>query len=243
MADVLKSLSKPKKDKSEDKYLKKTDEMSDESAELVDLFNNLKKYGSLDKALDKVDPTLKLSLLSKEQKPLQSQLESSIRGRGAGGTYGQTADYYRDLLANEPEYADQFAKPEMQTYSENIVPGLSSQFGGIGSLSNQNFKNASGERSNDLNERLTAMRAKLRMGAAEGLNNIGNFGLRPTIENIREKPQESAINPLMRTGGQMLGNYASNWMTNRTNQYNAGTANLANQNNLMNQSQSIYGQG
>jgi hypothetical protein len=87
------------------------------------------------------------------------------------------------------------------------------------------------------------MRAKLRMGAAEGLNNIGNFGLRPTIENIRERPQEGAINPIMRAGGQIVGNYASDWMTNRTNQYNAGTANLANQNNLMNQSQSIYGQG
>ena len=66
------------------------------------------------------------------QIPLQQQLTKAGMGPGAGGAFGQSADYYRGLLGNNPQDYQSFAAPAMRQFNEEIIPGLSEQFAGMG---------------------------------------------------------------------------------------------------------------
>jgi hypothetical protein len=119
------------------------------------------------------------STLLPEQEALLDQLTNAGQNRGAGGAFGESADYYRDLLSNDPELLQQFNAPEMRRFNEQTIPGLAEQFAGMGSgnLSSSGFRNAAVGAGTDLQERLGAIRANLRQNAAQGLTNIGQMGL------------------------------------------------------------------
>ena len=110
------------------------------------------------------------TLLAPEQIPLYDQSVNAALNRGAGGAFGDTADYYRNLLSDNSEDYNAFARPEMRNFNENIIPGLSEQFAGMGSggLSSSGFRNAAINAGTDLSERLGAIRANLRMQGAQG---------------------------------------------------------------------------
>lgn len=120
-----------------------------------------------------------ISTLLPGQQGLYDQLQAANMGRGAGGSFGTSADYYRDLLGNNPEDFNRFAAPEMRQFNEQTIPGLSEQFAGMGSggLSSSGFRNAAVNAGADLGERLGAIRAQLRQQGAQGLQNMGQFGL------------------------------------------------------------------
>lgn len=126
------------------------------------------------------------SLLSKEQQPLHEQLVNAGMNEGAGGAFGTSADYYRNLLSDDSADFNAFAAPELRRFNEDIIPGLSEQFAGMGSggLSSSGFRNAAVNAGTDLSERLGAIRANLRSQAAQGLFNVGQAGLNPVVENI-----------------------------------------------------------
>lgn len=121
----------------------------------------------------------RVSTLLPEQQDLYEQLQAAGMGQGAGGAFGDSADYYRNLLSNNPEDMNAFAAPEMRRFNEDIIPGLAEQFAGMGSggLSSSGFRNAAVNAGADLSERLGAMRAQLRQQGASGLQNIGQLGL------------------------------------------------------------------
>lgn len=121
----------------------------------------------------------RVSTLLPEQQPLFEQLQAAGAGRGAGGAFGESGDYYRDLLQDNPELMEQFMAPEKRNFNENIIPGLSEQFAGMGAggLSSSGFRNAAVGAGTDLSERLGAIRANLKNNAAQGLFNIGQQGL------------------------------------------------------------------
>jgi len=120
-----------------------------------------------------------VSTLLSEQQPGFNQLQGAISGPGAGGAFGMSADYYRDLLSTDPSKMQEFYAPHMRQYNEEIVPGLSEQFAGMGAggLSSSGFRNAQIQGATDLSERLGAIRANLRQQAAHGLTGIGQTGL------------------------------------------------------------------
>ena len=122
-----------------------------------------------------------VSNLRPEQEGLYNQLTSAGIGPGAGGAFGQSADYYRNLLGNDSQDFNDFAAPQLRQYNEEIVPGLSEQFAGMGSggLSSSGFNLAQQQGNVDLAERLGQIRANLRQSAAQGLQNIGTLGLQP----------------------------------------------------------------
>src|SRR6185503_11605046 len=97
-----------------------------------------------------------VSTLRKEQEPLYQQLTKAGMQKGAGGAFGDAADYYRGLLSDESPDMEAFAAPEMRRYREQIVPELSEQFAGMGSggLSSSGFRNAQMGAGTDLSERL-----------------------------------------------------------------------------------------
>lgn len=120
-----------------------------------------------------------VSTLRKDQEPLFDQLQAALQGKGAGGAYGDIADYYRGLLSDDSADYQAFSNPMLRQYNEEIVPGLSEQFAGMGSggLSSSGFRNAQVQGATDLSERLGALRAQLRQRGVEGLQNLANTGL------------------------------------------------------------------
>ncbi len=120
-----------------------------------------------------------ISTLLPEQQPLYQQLQRAGMGQGAGGAFGESADYYRNLLSDNSSDYNAFQAPQMRQFNEDIIPGLSEQFAGMGSggLSSSGFRNAAVNAGTDLSERLGQIRANLRQQGAQGLQNIGQFGL------------------------------------------------------------------
>jgi hypothetical protein len=127
-----------------------------------------------------------VSTLRPDQEPLASQAINAGLGKGAGGAFGDSADYYRNLLSDDSADYNAFAAPAMRQYNEQIVPGLSEQFAGMGAggLSSSGFRNAQISGATDLSERLGAIRANLRQAGAQGLQNIGQSGLQNFSQNM-----------------------------------------------------------
>jgi len=127
-----------------------------------------------------------LSLLRPEQEGLFQNLTQAGMNPGAGGAFGNAADYYRNLLGDNSADYNAFAAPAMRQYYENIVPNISEQFAGMGSggLSSSGFRNAQTQGGVDLAERLGALRANLRQAGASGLANIGQLGLGNYSQNM-----------------------------------------------------------
>lgn len=131
-----------------------------------------------------------VSTLRPEQEGLYNQAVNAGMGSGAGGAFGQSADYYRDLLSDDSNTFNQMAAPELRRYNQEIVPGLSEQFAGMGSggLSSSGFRNAQIQGATDLSERLGALRAQLRQAGAQGLQGIGQTGLQNYSQNMTTQP-------------------------------------------------------
>lgn len=160
-----------------------------------------------------------VSTLTDQQQPLHQQLLNAAQGEGAGGVFGQSADYYRNLLSDNSADYQSFADPTMREYNEDIVPSLSEQFAGMGSggLSSSGFRNAQIQGATSLAERLGAIRAQLRQTGAQGLMNIGQSGLNPVTQQLQTDPGSqgfaSSVAPGIGAGiGKAIGNYANNWM-------------------------------
>jgi len=120
-----------------------------------------------------------ISTLRPDQEGLSRQLVNAGKRPGAGGAFGASADYYRNLLGDNSADYQAFAAPEMRNYHQNIVPNISEHFAGMGAggLNSSGFQNAQTQGGVDLAERLGAIRANLRQSGAQGLQNIGQLGL------------------------------------------------------------------
>lgn len=147
------------------------------------------------------------SNLNPQQQQLQQNLLQANAQPGAGGSFGTSADYYRDLLSNNSQDFNAMAAPEMRQFNEQTIPGLSEQFAGMGSggLSSSGFRNAAVGAGTDLSERLGALRAQLRQSGAAGLANLGQQGLQQTNENVYTKGQPGFLDSI----GKGLGGAAT----------------------------------
>jgi hypothetical protein len=171
------------------------------------------------------------SLLSDQQQPLQNQLVNAAQNRGAGGAFGESADYYRNLLSDNSEDFNAFAAPELRRFNQQTIPDLSAQFAGLGAgdsgLTGSGFRNAALNAGTDLSERLGAIRAQLRQTGAQGLQSIGEQGLKPYTQNVLRPQQQGFLQQLAPIvgsvagafGGPALGTLGANW----ANQFNTNT--------------------
>lgn len=174
-----------------------------------------------------------VSTLRPEQEGLYNQLVNSGMNQGAGGAFGTSADYYRNLLSDDSADYNSFAAPQLRQFNEQTIPGLSEQFAGMGSggLSSSGFRNAAIGAGTDLSERLGAIRANLRQSGAQGLQNIGQTGLQNYSQNMTTQPgTEGFLAPALgalgtsalgQAGGQ-LGYQAGNWLKNSFGGNNVG---------------------
>ena len=147
------------------------------------------------------------SLLTKQQQPILNQLTNAAQQQGAGGAFGGAADYYRDLLSDDSSTFNAMQAPEMRRFNEDIIPGLSEQFAGMGSggLSSSGFRNAAVNAGTDLSERLGAIRANLRQQGAAGLANIGQQSLGQYSENIHQPATGGFLDTIAPAIGTGLG--------------------------------------
>lgn len=170
-----------------------------------------------------------VSTLRPEQEDLYQQLVNAGLNPGAGGAFGESADYYRDLLSDDSQTYNQFAAPEMRQFNEEIIPGLSEQFAGMGygGLDSSGFRNAAVNAGMSLSERLGAIRAGLRQQGAAGLAGIGQQGLQNYSQNMTTQPGSegllSQLAPAVGTAagaflggptGASAGNMAGNFLKN-----------------------------
>jgi len=144
------------------------------------------------------------SNLDKRQKRNQNQYSRAVQKQG--GAFGDVADYYRSNLSNDPADFQSYAAPEMRRFNEEIIPGLSEQFAGMGSggLSSSGFRNAAVGAGTDLSERLGSIRAQLRQQSAQGLQNFAQGSLSPHQENVIRPGTEGfmdKIGPALVSGG------------------------------------------
>jgi hypothetical protein len=157
-------------------------------------------------------------MLRPEQEGLYNQAIQSGMGSGAGGAFGTAADYYRGLLSdNSADFQSQSA-PMMRQYNEDIVPGLSEQFAGMGAggLSSSGFRNAQIQGGVDLSERLGSLRSQLRQYGAQGLQGIGQTGLGNYSQNIETQPgSEGFLSQAAPAVGNAAVQFAGNWLSNK----------------------------
>ncbi len=179
-----------------------------------------------------------VSTLRPEQEPLFEQAVNAGLGEGAGGAFGSSADYYRDLLSNDSQTMNQLSAPEMRRFNEQTIPDIGEQFAGMGSggLSSSGFQNAAIGAGTDLSERLGAIRASLRQQGAQGLQNIGQMGLNNYSQNMVTQPGSegflSSVAPAAGTAigtaiggpvGGAMGNISGNWLKNSFGSDRVGT--------------------
>ncbi len=172
------------------------------------------------------DKVKQYSNLTPEQQQAHGQLGLAASGRGAGGAFGSAADYYRDLLSDDSSTFNAMAAPQLRQYNEDIIPGISEQFAGMGSggLSSSGFRNAQIQGATDLSERLGAIRANLRQAGAQGLQGIGQQYLNPVSENVLHQGQPGAAQGIFQGVGAAIpagvGGYAKSF--GNTNPYGQG---------------------
>lgn len=156
------------------------------------------------------------SIYGKEQMPLYQQRLRAAQQQGAGGAFGDSADFYRNQLNNQDPYAayNDLSAPIERQFREQIVPGLAEQFAGMGSggLDSSGFRNAAVGAGADLSERLGAIRAQLRQqgiqnqfNAAQGLEGIGQGGLNQSYENIFRSPTPGFLESVAPAVGTIAG--------------------------------------
>ncbi len=169
--------------------------------------------GARNFAMGESDKYRQNSLLGPEQQPLYQQLQGAATS-GPGGAFGQASDYYRGLLSNESPDFNAMAAPEMRRFQEEIIPGLSEQFAGMGAggLSSSGFQNAAVGAGTDLSERLGSIRAQLRQQGAQGLMGLGQQGLGMYNENILQKGQPGFLSQIAPIAGQALTKWATGGM-------------------------------
>jgi len=176
----------------------------------------------------------RVSTLDSGQRKILKNLKKSVMGQGAGGAFGDAADYYRDLLDDNGQTAQSMFAPEMRNYNEQIIPDLAEQFAGMGSggLSSSGFRNAAVNAGTDLSERLGAIRAGLRQQGAAGLSGLGQQSLgNYTQDVVTQQGTQGMLAPALGAfgaavggpiGGQigaMGGNFLSQSLKGKTSPY------------------------
>lgn len=164
---------------------------------LTPITNKNWQSGAMDFLTGTPEKRENVSTLRPEQEQIYNQLIGAGMGKGAGGAYGSAADFYYDIMNNDPEMLQQLFAPEMRRFNQDIIPGLAEQFAGMGSgaLSSSGFRNAGVQAGTDLSERLAQMRMGLRQNAAQGLQNIGQAGLGNYSQNMVTQPGTSGFLP------------------------------------------------
>jgi hypothetical protein len=153
------------------------------------------------------EETKRVSTLGAGQEPILANLLQALQGGGAGGAFGESADYYRDLLDPSGQAQEAFAAPALRQFQEELIPDLAERFAGMGSgaLSSSGFRNAATREAGSLSERLASMRAGLQGQGAAGLSGLGTQGLGRFEEQLLSRGTKGFLPQLAEGFGPAIG--------------------------------------
>lgn len=119
------------------------------------------------------------------QIPTLTREQSKLLERLMGGLYGSKFDitqskpyqqaleqlagvsqYAQDLMSPDSQAYQAYKAPMMREFQEQIIPGISERFAGLGGLSSSGFQQTAAQAGSGLEERLAALRTGLQMQGA-----------------------------------------------------------------------------
>lgn len=130
---------------------------------------------------------------------------------GARPGQQQAMDYLMDLLSGESEAFQDFQRPALRQFEEELLPGIAERFTGMfgeGSNRSSAFGQQLGKAAAGLSENLAAQRAGLQGGAAQqlmgNLANILAYQQQPRFETTYRQGSPGLLQPLVQGAGQAV---------------------------------------
>ena len=109
------------------------------------------------------------SLQDKGARGALQQLFSGLQGQSGNirqdPTFQKGSNFIQELLSGSPESTAAFEAPAMRQFNEQIIPQLTSLFGGAGAGSSSAFQQALGQAGAGLAEQLQSLRSGLQLHA------------------------------------------------------------------------------
>ena len=146
------------------------------------------------------EKTQQFSNLSSGGQNLQNQLTGSL-----GDPMNQLLQSLMGMLQGSPQSYEQFEKPLMRQFNEQIIPQLAEGFGGLGATSSSGAQNAFAGAGTDLMERLGAQRGQLQQGSMDRILQMLGMALNPTQETVMRGRSPGFLDQLGGGIGQAAG--------------------------------------
>lgn len=136
------------------------------------------------------------------QQQLQSQLLEGLGGQG--GLQQSGLDFLSSLLSGDPEALSQFQAPALRQFQEEIIPGITERFAGLGALNSSGFQQTLAQAGQRLAENLSQQRGTLGLQGLAGLQALQSQALAPQFQTGVSGRQpgffEQIIGPLLQLG-------------------------------------------
>ncbi|MDC7243651.1 MAG: hypothetical protein PQJ44_06920 [Sphaerochaetaceae bacterium] len=132
----------------------------------------------------------------------------------ADSGFMDAANYYKSILADDPELYNQLFASELQRFERETMPDLAEQYAGLGSggINSSGFQLAASGAGADLAERLAGMRANLKGQAATGMSQMAQGLLTPTDYVAYQQPQSGFAEKALGTGMDAAATYYTGGM-------------------------------
>jgi len=154
------------------------------------------------------------TLIPEQREALVELLQNGI---GGNSLYQQGNNFLQNLLSGGPNAYSEFNAPYLQQFQQQIVPGLSERFAGMGTgaggLSSSGFNQTIAQAGTGLQAQLAQLRNQLALQAAPQAlqysqqpfsNNLNALGVR-AFENAYKPGNKGIFNTIGSEGGQGIG--------------------------------------
>lgn len=139
--------------------------------------------------------------------PQQQNVLNMINQMVQGGNE-DALNWLQSLFSDEEGAFEDFERPAMEQFNEQIVPNILERFRGGGSKNSSGLQQTLGQAARGLSTNLSAQRAGLRQNAINALQNYSNIGL-----NKQTTPYQTSGSPgVLDYLGSFAGNAARGYL-------------------------------
>jgi len=146
---------------------------------------------------------------SPEQQAFQQQLLG-----GLGMPMGSGLEYLQQILSGDPEAFAAFEAPIKQQFEQEVIPGISERFAGMGTGGAQDssaFQQTLGRAGKELSTQLGALRAGLKNQALQQLQGLTGQGFQTGIENLYDPGSYGLVGGFLEGAGEGAGKAATSY--------------------------------
>lgn len=128
--------------------------------------------------------------------PNQMNLLNSVLGQ-LGGPLSQGIGHLGNIAGGSQQSFDAFAKPYIQDFQQNLVPGIFDQVGQTAGLRSSALGQQLGHATTKFGIELASLKEGLKGDAIARLANLGQIGMMPTQKHMLVPEKESFMNLLV----------------------------------------------